>query len=144
MTSKTLKSLKESAVPVFAPEVCGKPKAVPFSFRLNAEERAELNRRAGTLPLGAYIKSELFSGRAKPKRHSVGSVIDSKSLGQALALLGQSRISSNLNQIAKAANMGTLPLTPDVEADIKEACAHVFEIRNALVHALGLKSGGRA
>ena len=96
------------------------------------------------MPLGAYIKSELFSGRTRAKRSTVAAAIDQKSLAKALALLGQSRLSSNLNQIAKAANIGTLPLTPDIEADIREACAHVSEIRSALIDALGLKSGGRA
>jgi hypothetical protein len=61
-------------------------------------------------------------------------------MAKALALLGQSRLASNLNQLAKAANIGTLPLTPDVEEDLQDACAHVWEIKALLIRALGLKS----
>ena len=144
MTLNSLNSLRQAADPAFAPAKPIKAKTAPFSLRLSTEERADLDARAGTMPLGAYIKSELFSGRSRARRRSVASAVDQRSLARALALLGQSRISSNLNQIAKAANMGTLPITPDVEDDLKEACSHVSEIRNALVHALGLNSGGRA
>lgn len=34
----------------------------PFSLRLSADERAELFRRAGNKPLGAYIRSRLLAG----------------------------------------------------------------------------------
>lgn len=144
MMPDSLNSLRESAAPAFALPKVSSPNTKPFSLRLTEAERADLCSRAGTMPLGAYIKSELFSGRTRAKRSTVATAIDQKSLAKVLALLGQSRISSNINQIAKAANIGTLPLTPDVEADIKEACAHVSEVRNALIDALGLKSGGRA
>lgn len=144
MTSDSLNSLRESAAPAFALAKLSSPNTRPFSLRLTEAERANLYSRAGTMPLGAYIKSELFSGRTRAKRSTVAAAIDQKSLAKALALLGQSRFSSNLNQIAKAANIGTLPLTPDVEADIKKACAHVSEIRTALIDALGLNSKGRS
>jgi hypothetical protein len=40
-----------------------------------------------------------------------------KALAQALALLGRSRLSSNLNQLAHAANIGTLPIDLDTMAE---------------------------
>ena len=40
-----------------------------------------------------------------------------------LAGLGQSRLASNINQIAKAANMGALPVTPDLIDELYQACA---------------------
>ena len=144
MTPETLKPLRESADAAFAAKPLFKPKTNPFSLRLTDEERADLRARAGSIPLGSYIKSELFTDRPKARRKSVGAVVDQKSIAKALALLGQSRLSSNLNQIAKEANIGTLPLTPDVEADVQQACVHVAEIRAALIDALGLKTGGRA
>mgnify|MGYP005823793261 CR=1 FL=1 len=138
MTTDALNSLTSSARGVFTPPP---KKTAPFSLRLSAEERADLEARAGTLALGAYIKGQLFKGQ-KPRRPAIRSSGDPKAMARALALLGQSRIASNLNQLARAANIGTLPLTPDVEDDLREACAHIAEIRALLIEALGLKSGG--
>lgn len=140
MTPDALNSLTSSARGAFAPQP---RKAAPFSLRLSANERADLEARAGTLALGAYIKGQLLEGQ-KPLRPVMRSSADPKAMARALALLGQSRIASNLNQLARAANTSTLPLTPDVEDDLREACAHVAEIRALLIDALGLKSGGRA
>ncbi|MGE3992572.1 plasmid mobilization relaxosome protein MobC [Pseudorhodoplanes sp.] len=64
---------------------------------------------------------------------------DGEPLGRLLALLGQSRIANNLNQLAKAANQGALPVTVEVEADLRAACAEVFEMRLLLLRALGIK-----
>ena len=58
--------------------------------------------------------------------------------GRVLAALGQSRIASNLNQLAKAVNIGVLPVTPETEADMSEACAAVSAMRADLMRALGL------
>jgi hypothetical protein len=66
-------------------------------------------------------------------------VKDAQPLGQLLGLLGKSRLANNLNQLAKAANMGSLPVTQETESDLREACAAVFEMRLLLLKALGLK-----
>ncbi len=42
----------------------------PFSLRLSANERAELIRRAGNKPLGAYIRAQLLGGIDTPRRAS--------------------------------------------------------------------------
>ena len=52
-------------------------------------------------------------------------------------MLGQSRIANNLNQLAKMANLGTLPMLPDTERDIRRACADVALMRRELLRALG-------
>lgn len=109
-----------------------------FSIWLNAHERAFLEAQAGDAPLGAYIKSKALTD-APFNRRRRGTVADEKALAKVLALLGRSRIANNLNQLAKAANIGTLPLTSDVVEDIEEACRSVSEIRQLLIHALGLK-----
>ena len=140
MSPDSLNSLSSSAKQAFVEPT---PQSAPFSLRLSAGERADLEARAGTLALGAYIKGQLFEGK-KPQRPAILSNADPKSMARALALLGQSRIASNLNQLARAANIGTLPLTPDVEDDLREACTHVAELRTLLIEALGLKIGGRA
>ncbi|PYC46283.1 hypothetical protein DI396_16235 [Litorivita pollutaquae] len=112
----------------------------PFSLRLTFEERARLNRQAGGLPLGGYIKSVLFSEDAahyRAKRKTP--VQDEKLLAEVLACLGASRISNNLNQLAKAVNQGTLYVDEDVKSDIVTACNDVRAMRLLLMQALGMQ-----
>lgn len=42
-----------------------------------------------------------------------------------------------MNQLAKAVNTGSLPVTPETEAEIKEACREISEMRDELMAALG-------
>ncbi len=63
-------------------------------------------------------------------------------LARVLALLGQSHIASNLNQLAKAAHTGTLPLDDELARDLREAVESVDAIRKMLVAALGLRGDG--
>jgi len=108
----------------------------PVSVRLDDNEKAELKAKASGMPLGTYIKACLFGGRSTyARRHAV----DREALAQALGKLGQSRLASNLNQIAKAANLGTLPVTPDLTKELNEACQEVRTLRRTLIAALGLK-----
>ena len=46
---------------------------------------------------------------------------------------------SNLNQLAHAANTGSLPVTPETEAALAQALADLHEIRALLLTSLGLK-----
>jgi hypothetical protein len=64
---------------------------------------------------------------------------DKEAHARALALLGRSHLSSNLNQIAHAVNTGTLPVTPETEAELFAALRDVRELRRLLLLALGLK-----
>lgn len=117
-------------------------RAAPFSLRLSEDERARLTAEAKGAPLGAYIKAKLL-GSALPTslRRSGLSIQDRKAFAQALALLGQSRLSSNLNQMARAVNFGVLPVTPETEDDLRAACQAVMEIRGLLMAALGTNAG---
>ncbi|MFA5989464.1 MAG: plasmid mobilization relaxosome protein MobC [Sphingomonas sp.] len=111
----------------------------PFSLRLTFEQRAQLEREAGDMSLGGYIQSRLFdSDNPAKRRRGKNPVKDHKALAQALGLLGQSRMSSNLNQLARSANTGSLPVTPDTEAALLEAVAEIHEIRRLLIEALNL------
>lgn len=111
----------------------------PFCLRLSQEERALLERAAGDLPLGMYIRQCLFKEAVTRRRRTRKAPIkDKKLLGQALAELGRSRLSSNLNQIAKAIHTGTLILSPNVRAALLEACTDIQAIRTMLMKALGL------
>lgn len=113
--------------------------AAPFSLRLSDEERAELERAAGSQPLGAYIRARVFGERVTPRRPVRRPIQDAQALARVLGALGQSRLASNLNQIAKAANAGALPVTPELEDELALACRDVREMRTALIAALGLK-----
>ncbi|NWH07874.1 MAG: hypothetical protein HXY22_04365 [Alphaproteobacteria bacterium] len=114
----------------------------PFSLRLTAEERARLEADAAGAPLGGYIRKRLFGEAASPrKRRGNSPVKDGEALGRLVGALGQSRLSANLNQLAKAVNTGSLPVTPETEAEIKQACQAVTVMREELLRALGKSPG---
>lgn len=119
-------------------------KLPPFSLRLTFEERARLEELAGDMPLGSYIKDRVFNedgtGTRRARTRLRRPVKDKQSLAKLLGMLGQSRIANNLNQLAKAANIGTLPVTPETERDIRRACAEVQLMRMELLRALGQRS----
>ena len=60
--------------------------------------------------------------------------------GYFLARLGATRSASNLNQIAKAINQGTLYVDDELAADLTQACAEVAWMRVTLMQALGIES----
>tara|TARA_B100002003_G_scaffold30629_2_gene25663 strand:+ start:1026 stop:1481 length:456 start_codon:yes stop_codon:yes gene_type:complete len=110
----------------------------PFSLRLSPEERARLEAAAAGEPLGAFIRRKVFeedpSLRARRRRAPVK---DHAALAQTLGMLGHMRIANNLNQLARAANIGALPLTREVEEDLSRACAAVLAMKAELMRALG-------
>jgi hypothetical protein len=120
-----------------------KKRPAPFSLRLSMEERARLLAEAKGAPLGAYIKAKVLCNSLPVRARRTGlAVEDRKALAQTLALLGRSRLSSNLNQLAHAANIGALPVDPDTVAELNAALADVRETRRLLLAALGLKPEG--
>lgn len=115
----------------------------PFSLRLTYEERARLDAERGDQSLGGYIRERLLGDDAAPRKKRGNSPVqDKEALGRVMGALGQSRLSANLNQLAKAVNSGSLPVTPETEAELIEACREVSEIRDALMRALGKMPGG--
>lgn len=125
------------------PGLAAKPKrrrSAPFAIRLSKDERARLEQEAAGVPLGAYIKAKAL-GSPPPRLRRTGlSIVDRQAFARALALLGGSRLASNLNQLAKLAHVGALPLTPEVEAELLAALGDVRAIRRLLMEALGLKT----
>ena len=69
-------------------------------------------------------------------------VKDHEALGRVLGALGESRLSQDLNQLAKAVNTGSSPVMRETERDLIEACAAVALIRAELMRALGASTGG--
>lgn len=121
-----------------------KPKRpAPLSLRLTFQERAKLELwadKAG-MSLSAYMKWCVFErDNPMPKTRMKHPTKDHKSLAKLLALLGASRIASNINQLAKAVHSGSLPVNADTETAITRACAAIEDMRFMLIRALGFKS----
>jgi hypothetical protein len=70
------------------------------------------------------------------KRRPKDAVADKKALAECLSLLGQSRMASNLNQLAYQANIGALVVDDDTKAQITESYEAIKEMRALLVQAL--------
>ncbi|MEL7204415.1 MAG: plasmid mobilization relaxosome protein MobC [Pseudomonadota bacterium] len=109
----------------------------PLSLRLSDDERSRLERQAGGLALGAYIKSVVFDDAAPKyrKRKSPPSA-EKQLLAEILARLSETRTANNLNQIAKHLNQGTLVVDEELEIDLKQAVAEVAWLRTELLKAL--------
>jgi len=111
----------------------------PLSVRVSDEEKALLKRQAGNRSINGYIRHKLFGDAVNPKSVRRSPSVDKEALAKALGALGQSRLSSNLNQIAKAANMGALPVSPELVAELNRACVDIQAMRRYLIAALGIK-----
>ena len=115
-----------------------------ISLRLSDEELARLKDLAGDASVSAFVRERLFGGTATPRRRRPRTPVeDQEALAQVLGFLGQSRMASNLNQLAYHANCGSLVMDEETENEIKVACARIAWIRVKLIEALGLKSGER-
>jgi hypothetical protein len=108
----------------------------PFSMRLSGEERAGLLAEAQAMPLGACIKAKAL-GAPPPKASAL--VVDRQAPGQALALLGKTHDANTLNQLAHLANMGSLPLAPEVMEALAGALKLIGEDRSLLLQAMGIR-----
>ncbi len=116
----------------------------PFSIRFTKEERARLEKAAGSRTLGAYIRDRLLSedvGRRRVRGREP--IKDHEALARVLSRLGQSEIYSSLRDLAFAAKIGALPVNPDTERRLEDACVHIAMMRADLVRALGLHEGPR-
>lgn len=107
----------------------------PLTLRLTAAERTRLEELAVGMTLSAYARACLFADDAKLRPSDA--VADKKAAAEALALLGQSRIASNLNQLAYHANIGALIVGETEKDQIAEANMHLLAIRALLMQALG-------
>lgn len=113
-------------------------KIAPLTLRLTEAERARLEELAVGMTLSAYVRACLFAEEEKRrKRRPASAIADKRAAAEALALLGQSRIASNLSKLVHLANIGALVIEERERMQIGDAHAHVLSIRNLLVAALG-------
>ena len=116
------------------------PSSRPFSIRLSASERQRLEEAAASVPLGSHIRARLLgASTAKTPRRAKS---DSVALGQILAMLGRSRLSAAVADLAAAARAGTIVLTPEMEAQVAALSKEVVEVRRLLMRSLGLVTEG--
>ena len=114
----------------------------PFSIRLTQEERERLELEAKGKPLSVYIRERLLGDGMSPRKLRRKSAPDQALLAKVLGMLGQSRLANNLNQIAKAAHIGVIVLTPALIDDLEQACRDIRMMRDALLTALGFPPAG--
>ena len=79
----------------------------------------------------------MTSSFRRPARKSNKPNVDHVVLAKLLGLLGKSRLSQNMNQIAKAAHMGALPVSDELEAELALACQDIKDMRDTLISAMG-------
>lgn len=111
------------------------------SLRLSVEDHERLQQLADGMALSTFIRVKAL-GEALPRRkpRSSTSIADKQALARILGLLGQSRITNNLNQLAYHANIGSLAVDEDTRTQISDAYDHVLLLRKTLIKALGLKA----
>jgi len=113
----------------------------PFSIRFSWDQRAELDRLSDGQSWGGYIKDVLFVKKQRPYYSGYASKVqDRKILAKLLGALGNSRIASNINQLAKAANSGSLPVNEDVISAIMRSVRAIDWMKVALIEGMGLKA----
>ena len=112
----------------------------PFTIRLTVEERRELERRAGEMALGSYIKTMLFAHGLKHRHRGRRSPIrDQQLLAQLLACLGSSRLSETLERLAEAAESGVVQWDDTAPQTIKKAVTDIAAMRLVLLKCLGFQ-----
>ncbi len=112
----------------------------PFSMRLTQEERDFLEKHSDDKSWAEFIRERVFGEERTKRRLLRHPPVNDEKLGEVLANLGQSRLASNVNQLAKAANMGTLDISDETDRQLQEASAAILAMREALFMALGLKA----
>jgi hypothetical protein len=117
----------------------------PICFRVSPDERAELERKAGSMTISAFIRWSIFGDDATPRKRRVKRPIkDYRILAQLFALIKQTQCWNNLNQIARGINSNTWIVTPETEKLLQDACKAIIEIRSMLMKALGLNESDRS
>lgn len=116
-------------------------KTRPFSLRLTVKERVQLEKRAGSVALGHYIRECLFE-QGKDNRRSSRAQFptkDKQALARVLALLGKSTLGDNMTKLAEAARIGALPVSEEIELQLDKACSDIAIIKHHVMKALGIQ-----
>ena len=111
------------------------------TLRFSEADYAKLKDLADGMALSTFILARALSEEL-PKRcgPKAAPIQDQAALAQVLALLGQSRIASNFNQLAYHANISALSIENREHSQINEAYDNVILMRRLLLKALGKRS----
>ena len=140
----------DDAAPPSAQKPARKPdhrkRVKPLSVRLNAQERAAVEKAAlGSPSMNAYLKSVLIGAGKAPivKTRGKTPVKDFEALARVLGALGRSGIPDALERLVAAqerrASMMCRGGNAQVDNTLVQACADIAAMRRDLVAALGLK-----
>ena len=131
------KSAGEASVQANQAKPPKRAKAVsPLTIRLTVLERAQLEELAAGMTLSTYGACLFEREEKRRKRRPLATVSDKQAIAEVLALLGQSRIANNLNQLAYQANVGELEMREAETQKIAEAYVYIGQMRQLLVWAL--------
>jgi hypothetical protein len=117
-----------------------KKRLAPIPVRATGEQIAEIERRAKAAgkSRNAFMLWRALGDDYKPPRvYHRKPVKDDQALARLLAKLGETRLASNINQLAKATNSGSLPVTPDVAAALHQSADEIAAMSRMLRAALG-------
>lgn len=123
-------------------DVTSLPLNAKLTFRLAEVERTRLKYEANSLGIstGRYLRLLTVNEQARQK---LAAIIERQNhrrqFADILVALGKSRIASNLNQLAYAANTGSLDFTPEVITQINEAYDAIMDIRALLIKETGMR-----
>lgn len=121
----------------------------PFSLGLYDSGRAQIERDAGSLPMGEYIRRKVLEGSEPPKRkrnprRSHQPTLDHKALARLLGMFGQSEVFRSLLALLLAAQSGALPVDEELTEKLNGACDDISWMRDTLIVALGIKNQARS
>jgi len=109
----------------------------PVSVYFNWKQLDELDGICKGQKRGTCIKEiVLGAGKRIVKRYSD---FDRVLVAKVLAALGKSRLASNVNQLAKAANSGSLPVNEEVTKALLQACQTIEWMKVTLIEGMGIK-----
>ncbi|MFM9942972.1 MAG: hypothetical protein ACKVP7_26175 [Hyphomicrobiaceae bacterium] len=112
-----------------------------LSVPLSPDQKSELVRRAGVRPISAYARDVLFpaNDNPAPRRASPRDREQEQLAASILAQLGKGEAASSLREIARGVRLGTIVVTPETDAVLREAAANVNATAQAALRALGVR-----
>ncbi|MBL4647325.1 MAG: hypothetical protein JKY99_12825 [Rhizobiales bacterium] len=114
----------------------------PISLRHTDCEKQQLVAAAKGQTMSGFIRYRLFETDAlKPVRAARGQYIvkDHQAIAKVLALLGKSTLGTSMSTLANAANFGSLPVTGEIEVQLRHACNDIAIIKSLLMKALAIQ-----
>jgi len=106
----------------------------PISFRATARQKATIKANAGDQSVSAYVLEAALKTHRTSDR-----AIKVEMAARILGALGEFGVFASLSLLANSAKNGALPMTEELEAELRSACVLVIAIRHDLIEALGIK-----